>query len=177
MAQVLEKDPFAALTAATVVENLVTALGSNVRDIMRRGLLTKTQCEALVRYKVREIHCLVPSQGHAGEDVEISWMYKDCNDTIAISVWHGVQLAQSTAIAVLHIQSLSLIRDINRNSAESMTSLNVPSGVAWNISSQFQKSLWRDRKQLVIQSKNLKAPSAFLSFRTRSRRLLTGNEL
>jgi hypothetical protein len=57
MAQVLKKDPFAALIAATVVENLVTALGTNVLVVMKRGLLTKTQCEALVCYKASELHC------------------------------------------------------------------------------------------------------------------------
>ncbi|KAG0583785.1 hypothetical protein KC19_3G162900 [Ceratodon purpureus] len=51
MAQVLEKDPFVALTAATVVENLVVALSTNVQVILRRGLLTKLQCEALACYK------------------------------------------------------------------------------------------------------------------------------
>lgn len=61
MAQVLEKDAFVALTAATVVENLVTALGTNVEVIMRRGLLTKSQCEALACYKAIELHCCLNS--------------------------------------------------------------------------------------------------------------------
>ncbi|KAG0623288.1 hypothetical protein M758_3G162800 [Ceratodon purpureus] len=57
MAQVLEKDPFVALTAATVVENLVVALSTNVQVILRRGLLTKLQCEALACYKASEPPC------------------------------------------------------------------------------------------------------------------------
>lgn len=55
MAQVSEKEPFGALNAATVVDNLVTALGRNVQATIRTGLLTKSQCDALVCYKVSVI--------------------------------------------------------------------------------------------------------------------------
>ena len=55
MAQVLEKEPFGALNAATVVDNLVTALGRHVQDIIRTGLLKKSQCDTLICYKVSEI--------------------------------------------------------------------------------------------------------------------------
>jgi len=55
MAQVLEKEPFVALRSATVVDNLVIALGRNVEDLISTGLLSKNKCDALICFKVCEI--------------------------------------------------------------------------------------------------------------------------